>query len=486
MASGREHVMWLSGPAGAGKSAIAQTVTEECARRRTLVGAFFFSRAMAGRNTTENFVASLVYQLTISIPSTRFQIGQMIENDPLVFERCLQDQIETLLIPLFQPSPRSVTYGTKSTSKVVPPFLMIIDGLDECAGDRSQREAVEQLAALVNKEHVFLRCLISSRPEPPIAESIHRLSHPIRQLSLDDDNYIEQSKSDIKKYLHEGFRRIYHKRPEALSLVENPWPSVEVIDSFIQKSSGMFVYASTILKYIDDGDSHPVERLQEILHIPRGSKPFAEIDQLYHHILSTCSNTQLLIHIFTLRFFSFDLELFGVPRTPINGKEIECLLGLRRGTIATILRHMHSILRLESSSHITVLHASFRDFLYDKERAGKYFIDSAKGYDIMSQVLFRFIARSAQYESFVLPGRIIFILPYSVIVPKHANRIYRYALNFWLHCKEAGTYDESPNLLGELCGALELCYLHQGQETVSEAPDKAAIQEVLVWFEVVT
>ena len=37
-------IMWLYGPAGAGKSAIAQTIAELCHARHLLLASFFFSR----------------------------------------------------------------------------------------------------------------------------------------------------------------------------------------------------------------------------------------------------------------------------------------------------------------------------------------------------------------------------------------------------------------------------------------------------------
>ncbi|KAF8997560.1 hypothetical protein BDQ17DRAFT_1198270, partial [Cyathus striatus] len=37
------RIMWLYGPAGAGKSAIAQTTADECYSERKLAASFFFS-----------------------------------------------------------------------------------------------------------------------------------------------------------------------------------------------------------------------------------------------------------------------------------------------------------------------------------------------------------------------------------------------------------------------------------------------------------
>ena len=44
---GGTSVFWLHSPAGAGKSAIAQTVAETCAGRKQLMATFFFTHTAA-------------------------------------------------------------------------------------------------------------------------------------------------------------------------------------------------------------------------------------------------------------------------------------------------------------------------------------------------------------------------------------------------------------------------------------------------------
>ncbi|PPQ75498.1 hypothetical protein CVT25_012039, partial [Psilocybe cyanescens] len=50
-------VLWLYGPAGAGKSAIAQTFAELCAEKNFLLASFFFSRSDSRRNNDKALVA---------------------------------------------------------------------------------------------------------------------------------------------------------------------------------------------------------------------------------------------------------------------------------------------------------------------------------------------------------------------------------------------------------------------------------------------
>ncbi|KAF9443367.1 hypothetical protein P691DRAFT_416983 [Macrolepiota fuliginosa MF-IS2] len=58
------NMMWLHGPAGTGKSAVAQTFAEHCSERGRLGAAFFFSRSN-DRNNLETVIPTLAYQLAV-------------------------------------------------------------------------------------------------------------------------------------------------------------------------------------------------------------------------------------------------------------------------------------------------------------------------------------------------------------------------------------------------------------------------------------
>src|SRR6188768_3660976 len=50
---------WLYGPAGAGKTAIADSIAELCHDEGRLAAAFFFSRGADGRKNVGHFISSL-------------------------------------------------------------------------------------------------------------------------------------------------------------------------------------------------------------------------------------------------------------------------------------------------------------------------------------------------------------------------------------------------------------------------------------------
>jgi len=77
-----DRILWLHGPAGAGKSAVAQTIAEDCAQRNILAASFFFSRGRPGRDTIERLFATIAYQLAISIPSSQPHILRSLTANP--------------------------------------------------------------------------------------------------------------------------------------------------------------------------------------------------------------------------------------------------------------------------------------------------------------------------------------------------------------------------------------------------------------------
>ncbi|KAF8175123.1 hypothetical protein BJ912DRAFT_989111 [Pholiota molesta] len=93
-----QFITWLYGPAGSGKTAIAQSIAEACEEEGLLAASFFFGRLANGRNTLAHFVATLAYQLSRSIPEMADPLLMAIEKDPSIFSRSLSTQMRVLII----------------------------------------------------------------------------------------------------------------------------------------------------------------------------------------------------------------------------------------------------------------------------------------------------------------------------------------------------------------------------------------------------
>ncbi|KAJ7766455.1 hypothetical protein B0H14DRAFT_2253018, partial [Mycena olivaceomarginata] len=145
-----------------------------------------------------------------------------------------------------------------------------------------------------------------------------------------------------------------------------PWPSSEILDLLVQKSSGYFIYAATVIKFVDDRDFRPTERLAAVVYwqtLPTDSdRPFAALDQLYTQILSCVPGRSRLIHILT--------AITHFPRLALG--DVERLLGLNPGDVGLSFRRLHSIFDMPSNGQISVYHASIPDFLGDPTRSGEF------------------------------------------------------------------------------------------------------------------
>ena len=86
------------GSAGAGKSAIAQSIAEHCAELGLLVASFFFSMSSQFRNNEKRLIPSIAFQLALSIPASQTYIESAVQINPAIFERSSDTQIETLII----------------------------------------------------------------------------------------------------------------------------------------------------------------------------------------------------------------------------------------------------------------------------------------------------------------------------------------------------------------------------------------------------
>jgi len=161
--------LWLYGPAGAGKSAIAQTIAELLESLGLLAAAFFFSGNASGRNDKAPLVATLVYQLIISIPEIRAHVLEAVEQDPVIFSRSIEAQAQALIIkPL-----NTAANDAKIASNLLPrPRLIIIDGLDECWSTSGQIHILNTFSTAVNRLHFPLCFLIASRPEQHIRDAL--------------------------------------------------------------------------------------------------------------------------------------------------------------------------------------------------------------------------------------------------------------------------------------------------------------------------
>lgn len=357
--------MWIYGPAGTGKSAIAQSIADIC-DKDILAASFFFCRTAAGRNEESLFITTIVFQLMISIPEVARRVGLALVQDPSLLTRSLEAQIKALVVDPLNEAAMDETDGPRLLTR---PNLIIIDGLDECLESRSQQDLLETLLSAAEELVVPLCFLISSRPEPRIRDAFNEWNSMSVRIAL-DDSY--QPEDDIRHYLDSCFEKIRRRHPA----LPKSWPSRSQLQALVQNSSGQFIYVSTVMKYLDaDSSSMPQDRLNHILGLTTsrgGGAPFAEIDAIYHHILSTVPDFDGLSDILT---FLLMVDFWSKTKSLI-----EAFFSYRKGEMDLIVKDMHSLIRVppkgDPDQELRITHSStFADFLFDQSRSGQFFIN---------------------------------------------------------------------------------------------------------------
>ena len=358
-----KRVFWLNGLAGTGKSTIAQTFSQVIAQDGTLGASFFCSRDYLDRRELKNIFPTLAYQLACRYTSFRSRIIEIVKKDPSVARNSLISQLQELII-----DPLSSTDIS---------CVIIIDALDECIDDQPA-SAILSILGRYAKELSSVKLFITGRPEPRIRRGFRLpLLEPLTQIFLLHGVELSSVDQDIRLYLQEKLSTIAKRSGVDLS---DPWPCNEDLNTLTRKSSGLFIFASTLAKFIESEHHEPNERLQLVVHAPDSTfhEGQAGIDPLYTKVLMQAFSDVKDATVFAN--FRRVLGAVVLAFNPLSRIQITEILGINSSLITTTLRHLHSVLLIPNEGYkdIRIFHKSFPDFLQDRNRCSdpKFFIDS--------------------------------------------------------------------------------------------------------------
>ncbi|KAF9549498.1 hypothetical protein CPC08DRAFT_769061 [Agrocybe pediades] len=368
--------LWLNGGAGAGKSAIAQSTVERCKEQGLRLASFFFNKSDPTRNHAGLLVATLAYQLLQAFPGTEVQtqILSAIAEEPLIFTKRLQRQFTALVV-----QPLKTYLSTHQFPKPQTSFLIVIDGLDECiAPTSSQKTILSDLSKILYNSNPCIQIFVASRPEHDITLSFSSEylcdNHTFISLDLDAQ---PEAKADVRLYLVDRFAHIkdgFNKRTKGSKLDES-WPAETVIEKLVKNSSGQFIYAATVIRYVESTRHRPDRRLDMVLELrPHdGDSPFAELDALYANILKSSSNIEKVLEVLSLGV----LKVLTTKEEPGSVNEIEKVLAYDEGEVEMLFCDLGALVTFSQSprSTLKILHASLYDYLLDEARSNQFHID---------------------------------------------------------------------------------------------------------------
>lgn len=360
-----KQIYWLSGHAGSGKSTISQSFAEQLFLDRKLGASFFCSRESTQRSDLKMIFPTVAFQLAMAnhpdSPKYRKTLLRTLASNPDVASLSLHNQLEELIVgPVKQSSMKTI---------------VLIDALDECKDSKSISTILDILARSI-AQIPSLQFFITSRPEPHIRSAFRlpQLKSITETITLHEVN-VTSANEDIRLYLEKSLGSLAVHRSDLD--VSHPWPTEEELDRLTEKSAGLFVFASTAVKFIDSAGDDPRERLQEIIkqvgdtdtdqsssNVYGHVNPYEDLDALYLNILkgaSSGANIPRLRSIMGLLVVACDMLSLGT---------IAGLLGLGPTTVKTYLRTLHSILLVpaEPAGLIRFHHTSLHGFITDPAR----------------------------------------------------------------------------------------------------------------------
>ena len=204
----------------------------------------------------------------------------------------------------------------------------------------------------------FIRVLLISRPLEDITTALqdkpHILAHNLELSS-------NVGSRDIVAYIQHHLRDIQRRK-----LPQQPdWPGDEAIQDLAEHSRGLFIWASTAVKFIDR--FNPAKSLAVILGGEKSSKAQLALDKLYATSLADADSWD--DDDFIEQFRSV-LEVILVLQNPLATSTLDRLSGLPDGEESVrAVSKLACVIADEPTLHL--LHPSFADFLFSRERCGR-------------------------------------------------------------------------------------------------------------------
>jgi len=288
-----------------------------------------------------------------SLPSTAWYIDQAIRRDPHILSKGRKVQMKVLIVePIKQIATMMRFLSTVTFGFMWYPTLIVIDGLEEITGKDVQVDIIKIIGNTMKDIPLPLRFLVSSRPEPHIVEAIQSL----RSRFLKDHISIMDLREDV--LVHRDIRRYFKVKFAEIRAKDNclppDWPGEEVVDQLVDKASGQFIYATTVMPYIMFEYHSPEERLaiiQGLLATPPGDKPYHNFDELYSHIVRNSTRKGDILRILALlitinRLISTANAPAGTFEHLCSPQKLDKILGLKRGEVRRCLIDMHSVVNV--------------------------------------------------------------------------------------------------------------------------------------------
>ena len=345
-------VFWLSGQAGSGKTTIAYTIAQYFDRldktrnpnlHTILGGSFLCSRQFEETRERIRILPTLVYQLA---QKSRSYAHALHEADKFDSYDKLSEQMEDLLCGPWQES--------ETKRYELPPYLIVIDALDEIEGQEGSAFLADLLKAIDGCSLRGLKFFVTSRPDPDVAKLCELL--PPQVVHRLQDVPIEDVGLDINAYLRAKLPKL--GKPE--------------LDKAARQANGLFISAATVVRYLTPHHSITAReqcRLLDELLLHKSASGATQpllIDELYQHILYQAFH-HLPEDLWNARVCILHTFLCTIERTSTS-VTAALLFEPDDEVVNAVLRDLHAVLYCKDGQ-VLWYHASFPDFIFTHARS---------------------------------------------------------------------------------------------------------------------
>ncbi|CAE6476359.1 unnamed protein product [Rhizoctonia solani] len=347
-----ETFIWISGQAGMGKTAVATSLCKRLDRVGALAGSFFCRRDDPNSNNPLLLISNLICDLAMSCPAYARQVATAIRANPKLCSSHINLRYEGLVR---RPLQRLERISMPTT------LVAVVDGLDEC-GDPVARGKTLQMLYEMSRLVPWLKVIVTGRPVAEMQQYFEANCLHKTVVHLHDYD----ASSDIRTYIESQVTRLAETER---------WPS-ESINELCNMSCGVFLWATLAVTYIRKSAFPALPRLRKVLSNQK-SPLTTHFDVLYTNVLETAiEDEDDEVKAAYLRCIGAILAIS--EREPLTAPDLQYLLlvagQIDRATLEQTIKSLSPLLVVTDGRRIRFHHPSFKDFVINASRSGRFHI----------------------------------------------------------------------------------------------------------------
>jgi hypothetical protein len=204
---------------------------------------------------------------------------------------------------------------------------------------------------------------------------------------------------DIRIFLEHNLKLVAQERSLAAS-----WPGEQTIKQLVQNASGLFIWAATACHFISEGKRFAAKRLDMILkHSSTAiNAPEKHLNEIYIAVLRHCISPDYSLEEAEELLSVLKSILGGIVTllSPLSNQSLSKVLGIPQDEVDQTLNDLHAILDIpeDSTRPLRMHHPSFRDFLLDEKRCGRFWVDEKQAHQVLAMRCIQLMSTSLKQD----------------------------------------------------------------------------------------